>query len=62
MALLGQVIFLSVVIVLSLNHRQLGLSLWGWIYCPPVSPGGSSEVGVPLLEPGMGVGLTGSLW
>ena len=47
---------------MDLNHRQLGLSLWEWIYCPPVSPGGSSKVGVPLLEPGMGVGLTGSLW
>ena len=28
--------------------------------CPPVSPGGGSEVPEALLEPGVGAGLTGS--
>ena len=27
--------------------------------CPPVSPGGGSEVPEALLEPGLGAGLTG---
>src|SRR5574337_480189 len=30
--------------------------------CPPVSPGGGSEVPEALLEPGVGAGLTGSPW
>src|SRR5574340_1096531 len=30
--------------------------------CPPVSPGGGSEVPEALLEPGVGGGLTGSPW
>src|SRR5574340_110737 len=30
--------------------------------CPPVSPGGGSEVPEALLEPGAGAGLTGSPW
>ena len=32
----------------------------GWMDCPPVSPGGGSEVPEALLEPGVGAGLTGS--
>ena len=32
------------------------------MYCPPVSPGGGSEVPAALLEPGVGAGLTGSPW
>ena len=34
----------------------------GWMDCPPVSPGGGSEVPEALLEPGVGAGLTGSPW
>ena len=30
----------------------------GWMDCPPVSPGGGSEVPEALLEPGVGAGLT----
>src|SRR5574341_1131517 len=30
--------------------------------CPPVSPGGGSEVPEALLEPGVGAGLTWSPW
>ena len=28
----------------------------GWMDCPPVSPGGGSEVPEALLEPGVGAG------
>ena len=28
----------------------------GWMDCPPVSPGGGSEVPEALLEPGVGTG------
>ena len=34
----------------------------GWMDCPPVSPGGGSELPEALLEPGVGAGLTGSPW
>ena len=32
----------------------------GWMDCPPVSPGGGSELPEALLEPGVGAGSPGA--
>ena len=41
---------------------QILVSSVHFMDCPPVSPGGGSELPEALLEPGVGAGLTGSPW
>ena len=62
MALLGQVVFPFRSPRLIPEFETAWIASVGWMDCPPVSPGGGSEVPEALLEPGVGAGLTGSPW
>src|SRR5574341_393107 len=62
MALLGQVVFPFRSPRLIHEFLTAWIASVGWMDCPPVSPGGGSEVPEALLEPGVGAGLTWSPW
>src|SRR5574337_1155472 len=62
MALLGQVVFPFRSPRLIPEFETAWIASVGWMDCPPVSPGGGSEVPEALLEPGVGAGLTWSPW